>query len=92
LRHPYFSDNPITDYNDMRDVGVKRRDALIGKFKGDPEKAVVAICDVVKGEGVAKGRDWPLYLFFGEEGVVKVHESVDSVGRVEGRDESSEFR
>ena len=35
--------------------------------KGDPDKAMEAVVDVVKGQGVANGKPWPFYLFLGEE-------------------------
>jgi len=33
----------------------------------DPDKAMEAVVDVVKGEGKAKGRPWPLYLALGDD-------------------------
>lgn len=38
-----------------------------GNEKGDPDKAAEAIVDIVRGEGVAKGREWPNYLMLGHD-------------------------
>jgi len=40
--------------------------SLAGALNGDPDKAAEVIVDVVRGEGVAKGRPWPEYLLLGE--------------------------
>ncbi|KAJ7722293.1 hypothetical protein DFH07DRAFT_289091 [Mycena maculata] len=51
----------------------KPRNALLNFFKtvppppGDPVKAMEAVVDVVKGEGVAAGRPWPTYLVLGRD-------------------------
>jgi hypothetical protein len=47
LGQEHFTANPIAEYDELR----------------DPDKAAEAIEDVVRGEGVAKGRP---YLFLGE--------------------------
>ena len=46
---------------------MQRLGAVAGTQKGDPEKAMEAVVDVVKGEGKAKGRSWPLYLALGDD-------------------------
>jgi len=66
LSYPYFTGNPIPDYDAMRNAGQKQVNSMIGKATNDPKKAVEAICDVVRGEGVAKGKEWPLYLMLGK--------------------------
>ncbi|KAJ8582665.1 hypothetical protein M405DRAFT_749909, partial [Rhizopogon salebrosus TDB-379] len=38
-----------------------------GKQPGDPMKAMKVVVDIVRGEGVAVGREWPLYLVLGED-------------------------
>ena len=65
----FFTENPIAGYDELRAAGVARiarYKSLPGTINGDPEKATEAIVDVVRGEGVAKGRPWPEYLFLGE--------------------------
>lgn len=34
---------------------------------GDPDKAMNAVVDVVRGEGKAQGKPWPLYLVLGDD-------------------------
>ena len=51
----------------MRNASKTRFAAVPGTEKGDPDKAVEVIVDVVRGEGVAKGRPWPGYLVLGED-------------------------
>jgi len=38
-----------------------------GMVPGDPVKAMAAVVDVVRGEGVAVGRPWPTYLVLGKD-------------------------
>jgi len=64
---PYHAENPIPAYDALRNASKTRFASVAGTEKGDPTKAVEAIVDVVKGEGVAKGRPWPGYLFLGED-------------------------
>ena len=40
---------------------------MAGSQKGDPDKAMEVVVDVVRGEGKAKGRPWPLYLALGDD-------------------------
>ena len=64
---PYFDLNPIEDYDSLRNSAMTRFASIPGREPGDPDKAVEAIVDVVRGEGVAKGRPWPDYLFLGDD-------------------------
>ena len=57
----------VSDYDNMRKPVVARIKAVPGTEKGDPVKAMRAIVDVVRGEGVAKGRAWPGLLILGED-------------------------
>ena len=45
----------------------KRFLSIPGTERGDPQKAVKLIVDVVRGEGQAEGRPWPRYLVLGED-------------------------
>jgi hypothetical protein len=47
---------------------------ISGTEKGNPDKRLKleAIVDVVRGEGVGKGRPWPGYLVLGEDAEVDV--------------------
>jgi NAD(P)-dependent dehydrogenase (short-subunit alcohol dehydrogenase family) len=63
----FFSSNSIPEYDEMRHATVQRFSSIPGKEKGDPVKAMEAVVDVVRGEGKAKGRPWPLYLVLGDD-------------------------
>ncbi|RDB25896.1 putative oxidoreductase YusZ [Hypsizygus marmoreus] len=63
----YNTSNPIPANDAIRAVSIQRFHAIPGSEKGDPDKAMEAVVDVVRGEGVAKGRPWPLYLVLGED-------------------------
>lgn len=68
LGYPFqVPSNPDIDYAPMRELIQSRLEALDLKQSGDPDKAVEVIVDVVRGEGVAQGRDWSLYLPLGRE-------------------------
>ena len=56
--------------------------AISGSINGDPDKAAEAIVDVVRGEGIAKGRPWPEYLFLGDGAEVSVREKCSKVLKV----------
>lgn len=66
-RHPFSISNPIPDYDILRQASGKRYNGVSGTEKGDPVKAAEAIVDVVRGDGVAKGREMPLYLMLGSD-------------------------
>ncbi|KAG2065634.1 NAD(P)-binding protein [Suillus decipiens] len=59
--------NPIPDYDETRAETLVKYEAIPGKQPGDPMKAMNLVVDVVRGEGVAVGREWPLYLVLGED-------------------------
>jgi len=63
----FFTSNSIPVYDELRNLAMKRFGAIPGTQKGDPDKAMEAVVDVVKGEGKAKGRSWPLYLALGDD-------------------------
>ena len=62
----FFTENPLADYDELRAAYIAKYKSLPGTYNEDPDKAAEAIVDVVRGEGVAKGRPWPEYLFLGE--------------------------
>ncbi|KAG1823222.1 hypothetical protein EV424DRAFT_1346402 [Suillus variegatus] len=59
--------NPIPDYDKTRAETQVMYEAIPGRQPGDPMKAMKFVADVVRGEGVAAGREWPLYLVLGED-------------------------
>ncbi|TFK33479.1 hypothetical protein BDQ12DRAFT_691158 [Crucibulum laeve] len=63
----FYVDNPIPDYDNIRITSKAQFASVSGTEKGDPAKAMEVLVDVVRGEGVAKGRPWPGYLVLGED-------------------------
>jgi NAD(P)-dependent dehydrogenase (short-subunit alcohol dehydrogenase family) len=59
--------NPIPDYDETRAETLAKYEAIPGNQPGDPMKAMKFVVDVVRGEGAAAGREWPLYLVLGED-------------------------
>jgi len=65
--HQFDCSNPIPDYDEQRVSGCVNFPSISGKQPGDPDKAMNIVVDVVKGEGCAGGREWPLYLVLGKD-------------------------
>ncbi|THU82516.1 NAD(P)-binding protein [Dendrothele bispora CBS 962.96] len=70
LSQPYIDDHLIPDYDAMRNKVLSAFKAIDGKQKGDPDKGVELVVDVVRGEGKALKadgtlREWPIYLPLG---------------------------
>lgn len=66
LAGPWHESNNIPAYNTTRE-GTKIGIAGAGaRFRGDPKRAMELLVDVVRREGRAAGRPWPLYLPMGE--------------------------
>ena len=55
----------IPDYDAIRQATIAKYDSQHGKQPGDPVKAMNAVVDVVRGEGLAAGRKMPLWLLLG---------------------------
>ncbi|KAF9269758.1 NAD-P-binding protein [Marasmius fiardii PR-910] len=64
---PFNESNPIPDYDDMRKSVMSQVAKIPGNEPGDPVKAMEVIIDVVRGEGVAKGKKWPGTILLGED-------------------------
>lgn len=62
---PFFLENQIPDYDELRASSQAFYNSINGTQKGDPTKAMRAVVDVVRGEGRAAGKAWPLYLPLG---------------------------
>ena len=80
-RHTVFKDNSIPDYDTMRqyhEIRINNIDAS-GFRTGDPDKAMEVLADVVRGEGVAKGRAWPLYLILGDDAANDVRDACSAM-------------
>ncbi len=78
------------------DVGTKAFvDGMNGQEPGDPMKAVERMIDVVRGEGMAAGREMPFRLPLGTDGMGVVREKCEGMLRVceewEGLIRSTDF-
>ncbi|KDQ49764.1 hypothetical protein JAAARDRAFT_42602 [Jaapia argillacea MUCL 33604] len=74
----------IEDYKEMAEAGDAFVSGFHGKEPGSPAKATSIIVDIVRGEGMAEGKDVPLVLSLGRDcygGVKKVCE--DTLRRLE---------
>ena len=54
-------------HQEMRERGLARYANQNGKQPGDATKAMKAVIDTVKGEGLAAGKPWPLWLVLGRD-------------------------
>lgn len=77
--NPVCVDNPIADYDDIREQTIKNFQWIDSHLVGDPYKAMNVVVDVVKGAGQAKGRPWPLYLLLGKPAMSAVKEKCDKI-------------
>lgn len=75
----FFTANPIAAYDELRAVSSARLSSIAGTEKGDPARAAEAIVDIVRGEGVAKGRQWPQYLILGNDAEADVRAKCSKV-------------
>ncbi|PFH47503.1 hypothetical protein AMATHDRAFT_6683 [Amanita thiersii Skay4041] len=63
----FYDQRSIPDYDEIRDTSAKRFASVPGNEKGDPDKAMEVIVDIVRSEGVAKDLSWPGLLVLGED-------------------------
>ncbi|KAJ4304826.1 hypothetical protein N0V90_000354 [Kalmusia sp. IMI 367209] len=87
--HPPAPANFFDDYKPLRDLTTAVMTALPGYEVGDPKKVVKVMVDLIRGEGVAKGREVPDRLILGTdtpesvkpkiEGMMKQWEEWDEV-------------
>ncbi|KZT32511.1 NAD(P)-binding protein [Sistotremastrum suecicum HHB10207 ss-3] len=69
----------ISDYDDISEKAEKFVSQVGGSEEGDPKKAAEVILDIVRGEGVARGREWPEWLFLGSDCLRDVGDKCDRV-------------
>ncbi|KAI0370600.1 NAD-P-binding protein [Pilatotrama ljubarskyi] len=62
----WYEDNRIADYDHTLADAKRGMAGAAEHFRGDPVKAMELLVDVVRGEGKAAGKAWPLYLPMGE--------------------------
>ncbi|KAK0460594.1 uncharacterized protein EV420DRAFT_1641144 [Desarmillaria tabescens] len=64
-RKPYIS--KIDDYKEITEKVNSSLQVVNGKQAGDPKKGVQIMLDVVRGEGVARGKEFPKSLLMGSD-------------------------
>ena len=69
----------IPEYDALRERGAARFNSISGNERGDPSKAMELLVDVVRGEGRAYGREWPMWLFMGRDVYRDVRSKCDRV-------------
>lgn len=79
LNTPYYEGNKISDYDAERTRSIAWYETISKLVKGDPAKAMEALTDVVRGEGKAAGRPFPLFLVLGDIGVKGINEKCETV-------------
>ena len=77
--YPATINTRIPAYEAARTAGMARFEGIAGKERGDPAKAMRVLADVVRGEGVAEGKEWPLYLPLGAEAEVAIRDKCKRV-------------
>ncbi|KAK0203380.1 hypothetical protein DFS33DRAFT_1474461 [Desarmillaria ectypa] len=80
LSQPLYLDNLIPDYNNTRNHAKGLFEG--GWCTGDADLAVEIVVDVVRGDGQAKGKEWPTYLVFGPGGDVAVRSKCEKMVKV----------
>ncbi|KAG6889352.1 hypothetical protein C0992_005580 [Termitomyces sp. T32_za158] len=77
--HMYHTSNPIAANGPLREASMAKFKVLAETSKGDPAKAMEAVVDIVRGEGIAKGRPWPELLILGEDAERDVRDKCNKV-------------
>ena len=63
----HLTEKEFSDYDTLRQRSLLRVAEQVGKQPGDALKAANIIVDVIRGEGVAEGKPWPLWLLLGKD-------------------------
>ncbi|KAJ8482977.1 hypothetical protein ONZ45_g14771 [Pleurotus djamor] len=79
--YPWDNPNPLPAYEALRNAALSKFGSIRDAIKGDPDKAMEVVVDVVRGEGVAKDREWPGYLILGEDAEVDIRNKIGKVGK-----------
>jgi hypothetical protein len=77
-----YSGNQIADYDEQREKALKFFAGIDKTLGGDPVKAMDLLADVVRGEGRAEGKPWPLYLPLGKETEDAIRRKTAVLGKV----------
>ncbi|KAG6856147.1 hypothetical protein H0H87_007052 [Tephrocybe sp. NHM501043] len=75
----YNLSNRIAVNDPIREASMSKFKSIAGTEKGDPDKAMEAVVDIVRGEGVAAGRPWPGLLVLGEDAERDVRDKCNKV-------------
>lgn len=79
LGQPMTIHRHVPEYDMLREAAAQKFAALAGTERGDPNKAMELLVDVVRGEGRAYGREWPMWLFMGKDAYRDVRNKCDRV-------------
>lgn len=79
--YPWDNPNPLPAYDNIRTASLEKMGSIRDAIKGDPQKAMEVVVDVVRGEGVAKGREWPTYLILGEDAEVDIRNKIGKIAK-----------
>ncbi|KAF9494389.1 NAD(P)-binding protein [Pleurotus eryngii] len=79
--YPWDNPNPLPAYDIIRTASLEKLGSIRDAIKGDPQKAMEVVVDVVRGEGVAKGREWPTYLILGEDAEVDIRNKIGKIAK-----------
>jgi len=66
-KQEFYLENSMPEYDRLRQQCQILFSRISGQEKGDPNRAVEVIIDMVKGEGVARGKPWTNYLVLGND-------------------------
>ncbi|KZT32237.1 NAD(P)-binding protein [Sistotremastrum suecicum HHB10207 ss-3] len=69
----------IDAYQPLHERVIQFMHSTVGKEEGDPVKGAGVIVDVVRGEGVAEGKEWPEWLFLGEDCISDVRAKIGRI-------------
>jgi len=67
--HPNFAQKKIKDYQEIDQKAKSFFLSLNGNQPNDPEKGMKVVVDVVRGEGSAAGKPFPLWLALGADAI-----------------------
>ncbi|KAJ7768236.1 hypothetical protein B0H16DRAFT_1519052 [Mycena metata] len=79
LTAQYYTGNKLSDYDELRTKSIAWYDTISRLVKGDPAKAMEVVTDVVRGEGKAADRPFPLFLVLGDVGVQGITQKCETV-------------
>lgn len=63
---PYWMNHHVSAYDSLRETEMAKFQQTWKQAKGDPEKAMELLVDVVRGEGKAQGKALPSRLLLGK--------------------------